>query len=123
MSPFRDALPLAALLLATPVLAAPPAARSFDGKWSVLVVTDQGTCDRAYRYGISIVNGKLLYAGDAAISVDGRVTDNGALRVNVSAGSQKASAAGRLLQRSGSGTWRAVVSSGTCSGTWTAERR
>jgi hypothetical protein len=122
MRTFRTAISCAALLAAaaSPASAAP---RSFDGKWSVLIVTDQGTCDRAYRYGVSIVNGKLLYTGDAAVNVDGRVADNGAVRVSVAAGSRRASAAGRFLQRSGSGTWRAVMSSGICSGTWSAERR
>ena len=45
---------LAALAILTtsvaPALAAPIAsAKSFDGGWSVLIVTEKGTCDRAYR--------------------------------------------------------------------------
>jgi hypothetical protein len=125
MRPFRNAVSCALLLAAaaSTAAAAPSATRSFDGKWSVLIVTDQGTCDRAYRYGVSIVNGKLIYTGDAAVNVDGRVANNGAVRVSVSAGSRRANAAGRFMQRSGSGTWHAVVTSGTCSGTWSAERR
>jgi len=32
---------------------------SFDGSWSVLIMTDAGTCDRAYRYGLRIAGGQL----------------------------------------------------------------
>jgi hypothetical protein len=31
---------------------------SFDGNWSVLIVTDAGQCDRAYRYGLVIRDGR-----------------------------------------------------------------
>ncbi len=34
-------------------------AAGFDGTWSVLVITDQGTCDRAYRYPVRISHGKV----------------------------------------------------------------
>jgi hypothetical protein len=27
---------------------------SIDGPWSVLIITDAGDCDRAYRYGVTI---------------------------------------------------------------------
>ena len=33
--------------------------KSFDGGWSVLIVTEKGTCDRAYRYPIKIKNGAV----------------------------------------------------------------
>ena len=32
----------------------------FDGRWSVVVETDKGACDRAYRYGLQITNGKVI---------------------------------------------------------------
>jgi hypothetical protein len=101
----------------------PPAHTSFDGDWSVLIVTDSGQCDRGYRYGLSIRNGQVFYEGSAPVNVDGRVSDNGAVQVRLWAGSQSASGAGRLSRDSGNGSWRGVSSSGTCSGTWTAERR
>jgi hypothetical protein len=103
---------------------APAEARTpYDGKWSVLIVTNQGSCDRAYRYGLSIVDGKVVYAGDAAVNVSGRVNRNGAVRVVVSAGSQRADGSGRLSLNAGQGHWRGASSNGSCSGTWTAERR
>ncbi len=36
-----------------------PARTPFDGAWSVLIVTTQGDCDRAYRYGVTIDNGNV----------------------------------------------------------------
>jgi len=111
---------LAAALLA-PV---PASARTvYDGNWSVLIVTNKGTCDRAYRYGLSIRNGAVIYEGSAAVNVAGRVSDNGAVSVKVWAGSQGASGSGRLSRTDGSGVWRGIGSMGSCSGTWTADRR
>lgn len=114
-----------ALLVATAVPAgsAPMSAgkASFDGGWSVLIVTEKGTCDRAYRYPVKIQNGSVGYAGSASFTVSGQVGDNGAVTVTVARGSQSAKGTGRMAGNDGSGTWTA--GSGDCSGTWTAERR
>jgi len=111
------------ILAATAVPASAPAtARSnFDGHWSVLIVTQKGTCDRAYRYPIKIENGAVGYAGSASFNVTGKVGQNGAVIVTVSRGSNSATGTGRMSGADGSGTWTAA--SGECSGTWTAERR
>ncbi len=117
------ALAAAAILAATAVPASAPAtARSnFDGKWSVLIVTQKGTCDRAYRYPVKIDNGSVGYAGDSSFTVSGKVGENGAVTVKVARGSQSANGQGRLSSTDGSGMW--IAGSGECSGTWTAERR
>ena len=94
---------------------------AFDGGWSVLIVTEKGTCDRAYRYPVKIQNGAVGYAGSASFTVSGQVGDNGAVTVMVARGSQSAKGTGRMSGNDGSGTWTA--GSGECSGTWTAERR
>ena len=94
---------------------------SFDGTWSVLIVTQQGKCDRAYRYPVRISNGSVGYAGDASFNVSGNVGANGAVTVTVSRGSQSAKGIGQLSGNGGSGRWTA--GSGECSGSWTAERR
>jgi hypothetical protein len=115
---------LAVLALTVPSFAAPlssAAKPSFDGNWSVLIVTEKGTCDRAYRYPVRISNGAVGYAGQASFNVGGRVGANGAVIVTVSRGNQSATGTGSLSGTDGSGTWRAA--SGECSGTWTAERR
>ena len=105
-----------------PAFAAPVAsAKGHDGSWSVLIVTEKGTCDRAYRYPVKIENGSVGYAGSASFNVTGKVGANGAVVVTVSRGKQSATGTGRMSGTDGSGTWTAA--SGECSGTWTAERR
>jgi hypothetical protein len=96
---------------------------SFDGSWSVLIVTRSGPCDQAYRYGLSIRDGRVAYEGSAAVNVAGHVTSNGMVNVRVWAGSQSANGEGRLSRDYGGGQWRGTASSGSCSGTWSAERR
>lgn len=99
------------------------AASSYDGRWSVLIQTDKGACDQAYRYGLLIVNGNVTYAGESAgFAVRGHVAGNGNVHVRVSHGASYADGTGRLSRSSGSGTWRGV-GSGMCSGQWIAERR
>lgn len=115
-------------LLAAPADArtrAPGAARTagYDGNWSVLIVTNSGPCDRAYRYGVAIRGGRVFYEGSAGVNVDGSVAGNGAVRVRLWAGSGSASGAGRLSRDYGSGEWRGAGSNSSCAGTWTAERR
>ncbi|BAT59710.1 hypothetical protein GJW-30_1_02243 [Variibacter gotjawalensis] len=95
------------------------AKQTYDGNWSVLITTDKGSCDRAYRYPVRIANGVVGYAGQASFQVSGRVQANGAISVRVSRGSQSANGTGRLNGTSGGGSWRG----GECSGTWTAEKR
>jgi hypothetical protein len=96
---------------------------NYDGNWSVLIVTNKGPCDRGYRYGLSIRGGRVFYEGSLAVNVNGQVTGNGFVRVRVSAGSQGATGVGRLSHDYGEGSWRGDGSAGSCSGTWTAERR
>ena len=110
-------------LTAAPTFSAPISAakQGFDGQWSVLIVTEKGTCDRAYRYPVQIQNGTVGYAGSASFTVSGKVGDAGAVTVTVARGSQSATGQGHLSLTDGSGRW--IAASGECSGTWTAERR
>lgn len=95
----------------------------YDGTWSVLIVTQKGDCDRAYRYPVRIANGVVGYAGEASFNVSGRVTGKGSVTVSVSRGQARADGSGRLSANSGSGSWRGKSSGASCSGSWTAERR
>jgi hypothetical protein len=122
----RPATAFAALaILASSIVPAAPAPiaakPNFDGNWSVLIVTEKGTCDRAYRYPVRIQNGAVGYAGSASFTVSGKVGDKGAVTVTVARGNQSATGQGHLSSTDGSGRWTAA--SGECSGTWTAERR
>ena len=116
------ALAVLAMLAGTVPASAPASANSnFDGKWSVLIVTQKGTCDRAYRYPVKIDNGAVGYAGDSSFTVSGKVGENGVVTVKVARGSQSANGQGTLSATDGSGMW--IAGTGDCSGTWTAERR
>ena len=123
----RPASALAALAIlamsSVPAAPAPISAgkQSLDGTWSVLIVTEQGKCDRAYRYPVRISNGSIGYAGEASFNVAGSVGTGGAVTVTVSRGSQSAKGTGQLSANGGSGRWTA--GSGECSGSWSAERR
>jgi hypothetical protein len=117
-----------AALLAGPLWTAPAAtanpspASAYNGSWSVLIVTDAGDCDRAYRYALQIANGRISYP-NSSFDISGRVDASGRVRVNVSAGGQQASGTGRLAGNYGQGSWSGASSTGRCSGHWEAERR
>lgn len=95
------------------------AAPRYDGMWSVSIVTEKGDCDRAYRYPIRISNGALVNGGSDPFTISGKVAPSGAITVTVSHGSKSATGSGRLAGDSGTGLWHG----GSCSGTWSAERR
>jgi hypothetical protein len=97
-------------------------AASFDGPWSVLVVTRSGTCDQAYRYGVTIVGGVVYYAGGGPVSLTGRVSPSGNVTVRVSSGPQYALGSGRLSRSTVSGSWRGQGPNGSCAGVWSATR-
>ena len=115
---------LTALLLGGSLWIAPAAAARapFDGAWSVLIITDAGTCDRGYRYALRIANGRIYYT-DSSFDVSGHVDARGHVNVSVSAGGQRASGSGHLSGDSGDGVWSGHSSTSQCSGHWEAERR
>ena len=91
---------------------------AFNGSWSVAINTQSGGCEPHYRFAVQIINGNVFYEGRPA----GRVSSNGAVRVNVSSGGQQAAGQGRLSSNYGTGFWRGSGSAGNCSGTWQAGR-
>ena len=96
---------------------------SFEGNWSVVVITESGSCDAAYRYGVRVENGTVRYRGEAGVDVRGSVDDSGRVRVTIGRGDQRAEGTGRLTADSGSGTWSGRSPSSRCQGRWEAERR
>jgi hypothetical protein len=117
----RGFLAVAALSLAA-ALPAPRSAEavpSYDGIWSVVIVTEQGLCDRAYRAPIRISKGNLANAGSGQFTISGKVGKDGTVTVMVSQGDKSATGTGRLSGKTGAGSW----SGGPCAGTWQAERR
>ncbi|NWG24185.1 MAG: hypothetical protein HXY30_07175 [Pseudorhodoplanes sp.] len=124
----RKAIPvLPSVLFAATCIAALPTSAApgtvYDGQWSVLIVTEKGDCDRAYRYPIRITNGKVMHAdaANSSFNINGKVANSGAVKVSVSRGEQRADGTGRLAGTSGGGKWKAA--SGQCTGQWTAEKR
>jgi hypothetical protein len=111
------------VVAARPRPAAPPVSTAFDGEWSVLIMTQSGGCDRAYRYGVRINNGDVVYDGGGPVDLEGHVYSNGVVRVSVSGAGQQAEGRGRLSRTLGTGTWSGQGSLGSCAGTWQAERR
>lgn len=101
----------------------PAPAQNFDGRWSVVIITDAGSCDRAYRYGVRISGGRISYTGDSAAVINGRVDARGNVVVSLRYGESSASGSGHLTESDGEGRWRGASTSSSCSGRWEAERR
>jgi hypothetical protein len=120
-----NSLIFAALLLGTATAGGPPPAYAAaqDGTWSVLVITEKGDCDRAYRYAVKIANGHVSYEGEAAVDMAGTVAPNGAIKVSIRLGNKGADGSGHLSGQTGAGTWHSVGSNASCAGRWEAERR
>jgi hypothetical protein len=115
---------LPALLAAVAVLAVPAAshaATTYDGGWSVEVITDKGSCDRAYRFPVRVENGRITYTGQAATTATGGVTGRGQVKARFVHGQDMLDATGRLFAERGAGSWTSP--SRQCSGRWNAERR
>ena len=114
-----------AFLLAPSFALAPQgaAAAGFDGRWTVLIITDSGTCDRGYRYEVAVENGQVRYVGGASVTLAGTVSHAGAVTVSISKGKQHANGTGKLGADAGVGRWSGQSSAGACAGRWEAERR
>jgi hypothetical protein len=125
----RIALPSIFAIAVLAAVAAPGAADArkaggagggYDGIWSVLIITQAGSCDPAYSYPFRVSGGRISTAGAADVS--GSVGPGGVVAVRISAGGRVASGNGRLSGSTGAGRWTANVSSGSCSGRWQATR-
>jgi hypothetical protein len=123
MSSQRLRVYISTLVLALTSVAGPAiAGTEFDGVWSVTIVTHSGACDASYRYGVQIADGMVINEG-VGYSLHGQVTRSGAVRVVVESGGQRAHGSGRLTKNRGDGSWQGQGTSGTCGGSWMAERR
>jgi hypothetical protein len=98
-------------------------AMNFDGRWSVVIITDSGSCDRAYRYRVRISGGRIYYDGDSAAVINGQVDASGNVAVSLRYGQSTANGSGHLTESDGEGRWQGASSSAGCSGRWEAERR
>ena len=113
------ALGAMALVAVSMTLRQADAVPSYDGLWSVVIMTKAGLCEPSYRYPVRITNGHLINAGKASVQIRGHVAKNGSVVVNVSSGDKTAIGTGHLAESTGAGSW----TGGICAGTWQAERR
>ncbi len=118
-----------AAMLGTGLVSTSPALAdkaAFNGLWSVLIITEEGECDRAYRYTVRVADGSVSYAGEPgglSFAVTGRADDRGRVNVSISRGRQTANGNGRLSGKTGAGQWKGRSSVSECSGRWEAELR
>lgn len=121
---FSAAAPALAAVLAAafiggiqPAKAAPA---GYDGAWTVLIITQAGSCDQGYSFPVQISGGRVTSSGTANIT--GTVGHGGGVTVKVTQGGSYATGTGRLSATSGAGSWSGYGSSGACSGRWQATR-
>src|SRR5215203_4027287 len=76
---------------------------SYNGRWTVRLVTDSGPCDQSYSTVISVQDGQVR-GGDAIVS--GAVSPGGSVTIAIRKGVASGTASGQLRGKSGSGTWQ-----------------
>jgi hypothetical protein len=76
---FVGLVPLVSMLVTATILAQSAPLAQFGGRWSVLVITDQGDCS-IYRDAVIVDHGRARYAGTADFTVDGSITSSGLVR-------------------------------------------
>ncbi len=107
----------AALLFASMLSPAAQAGGSYDGVWSVSLLTKSGDCDRSVVSQIQIrdgrVNENLLYA-----RIVGNIGGNGVVSLQVVRGNDSLNAYGTVDGTRASGSWTAAGRN--CTGSWTA---
>ncbi len=112
---------LVSTLIACGCMASALAAQPYDGRWSVEVITERGSCDQAYRWDLEVANGKVAAGADMPAQASGAVSSKGAVAMDFSRGADRVSAKGSASGKWASGEWSSP--SLGCSGRWRAERR
>ncbi len=110
-------IPLALMLVTSPAVHAQSG--SYDGRWTVVAVTEQGSCD-VYRIDLAVNGGRINERG-FVISAAGQVDKSGRVSLTVAGAGEQLGATGRLAGADGSGRWSAPGRQ--CSGRWTASRK
>jgi hypothetical protein len=101
--------------------AAPSKPASFNGTWSVRLVTEAGSCDPSYLYTVAVQDGQVRpAAANGGASVSGGVGADGSVSLGVQKSIARGEGSGRLQGASGSGTWRLPLLG--CTGRWSASR-
>lgn len=94
-------------------------AASYDGRWSVSVVTRNGSCD-SYRWSVGIAAGKVTDVEGQRGASSGGIASNGNVNLMLMRGSDTLNAKGTASGATASGNWTSP--SRQCSGTWDARK-
>ena len=121
ISPQRIVLS-ALLLLAATAPGSAGSTQSFDGRWSVVILTEAGACDPSYRYGLVVSRGRIYQQGDSSVAISGGVDPRGRVSVSLRYGDSAAQGSGRLSRSNGQGRWQGASSGSRCAGRWLAQR-
>ena len=95
--------------------------QSHDGVYVIDITTKQGSCDKDYRWTISVSGGHIKSAGYALLEASGQINQRGVVNVAFARFGQVATARGRLASDGGSGTWYSPTLQ--CGGFWHANRQ
>lgn len=110
---------VAAVLLLAP--AATPAAQAssgtFDGVWSVSIMADDMSCPTS-TIPVLVSDGTISFSGFGTTAT-GRVTENGAIRLQIAMSEKEVSIHGRAHGREASGSWKMAPEG--CGGKWSAQ--
>ena len=123
MRPAVNAAVFATFLLVLTAAKSPALAAPHDGNCSVLIITEKGDCDRAYRYPLAVADGHVRYTGESGANVTGTVSAGGAVKVSIRMGDKGANGTGHLSGTAGAGTWQGSGGGASCAGRWEAEKR
>jgi hypothetical protein len=100
---------------------APRAVAGHEGSWTVMIITEAGSCDQAYSFPVEIAGNRVMSSSGIA-NITGQVGHGGSVAVRVSSGGSFANGTGRLGTGSGAGRWNGRGAAGACSGRWQATR-
>lgn len=101
-----------ALLAAVPAFAE----SSYDGLWTVTIVTKTGSCEPSASSTITVAGGNITAPG---AEISGKVGPSGNVRVAI----RGTFANGQLSGNTGSGKWNGASGGIPCSGRWEASRQ
>ena len=93
---------------------------TYDGSWSLVFVTQRGSCDPTYSFSVNITDGIVTHPN--LVRFRGYVGRSGTVRASVTVHDKYASGSGRLSANSGGGRWSGYSGRARCSGSWTAQR-
>jgi hypothetical protein len=109
-----------AFVIAAPAFDIAAAGTSYDGSWTLSIVTERGNCDRNYYFQVQVANGVVSHPN--LVKFNGRVSSGGWARVSVSVMDKSAAGSGKLTQTAGRGRWTGRSGKDRCAGYWTAQR-